>query len=238
MKLVDLGELPSFLDHEYLGCKSNKRIEEYRKCSNLGSLPEQPKSHLVGKTRTRIRSLGLVTWKVMRRNAWNDIANWRIEKAEQLYKVSTRCLDDRQFKKEEPEMDGEWSEGCSQSVLKCLYLAPIGGPDIQCSVNKLARAVTKWTRVCDKRLARVISDIHHTSDYGQHCHVGNAAQLCRLGLFQDSDFAGDLEDSASTSGEFYVSLGVLHSSTESEVISLDAGLRITKIQHVTRKTEG
>ena len=34
----------------------------------------------------------------------------------------------------------------------------------------------------------------------QYCHVGNTAKQCRLGLFQDSDFAGDLEDSKSTSG--------------------------------------
>ena len=30
--------------------------------------------------------------------------------------------------------------------------------------------------------------------------MGNTAKICRLGLFQDSDFAGDLEDSQSTSG--------------------------------------
>ena len=30
--------------------------------------------------------------------------------------------------------------------------------------------------------------------------MGNTAKQCRLGLFQDSDFAGDLEDSKSTSG--------------------------------------
>ena len=30
--------------------------------------------------------------------------------------------------------------------------------------------------------------------------MGNTAQQCRLGLFQDSDFAGDPEDSKSTSG--------------------------------------
>ena len=63
------------------------------------------------------------------------------------------------------------------------------------SVNKLARAVRKWTKACDKRLARLISHIHHTSEYRQYCYVGNTAQQCRLGLFQDSDFAGDLEDS-------------------------------------------
>ena len=68
------------------------------------------------------------------------------------------------------------------------------------SVNKLARSITKWTKDCDKRLNRLISYIHHTSEYKQYCHVGNTPKQCRLGLFQDSDFAGDLEDSKSTSG--------------------------------------
>ena len=40
--------------------------------------------------------------------------------------------------------------------------------------------------------------------------MGNTAKQCRLGLFQDSDFAGDLEDSNSTSGEHYVFSAVTH----------------------------
>ena len=64
----------------------------------------------------------------------------------------------------------------------------------------------------------------------------------RLGLFQDADFAGDLEDSKSTSGGTLCVFGshtfvpiswmckkqtaVSHSSTESEIISLDTGLRL------------
>ena len=119
---------------------------------------------------------------------------------QQLYKVITPCLDDHQFKEEEVGSVGELTKVCSQIVLKCLYVARIGRPDILWSVNKLARAVTKWTRACDKRLDRLISYIHHTCDYKQCCHVGNTAKQCRLGLFQDSDFAGDLEDSKSTSG--------------------------------------
>ena len=95
---------------------------------------------------------------------------------------------------------GELSQVCSQMVLKCLYLARIGRLDILWSVNKLATSITKWTKACDKRLNRLISYIHHTCEYKQYCHVGNTAQQCRLGLFQDSDFAGDLEDSKSTSG--------------------------------------
>ena len=74
---------------------------------------------------------------------------------------------------------------------------------------------------------------------------GNTVQHCRLGSFQDSDFAGDLEDSKSTSAGILCNFGsrtlvtvswmckkqtsVSHSSTESEIISLDAGLRMDEL---------
>ena len=105
-----------------------------------------------------------------------------------------------------------------------------------CTINH------KWIKACDKRLNRLISYIHHTCEYRQYCHVGNTSKQCRLGLFQDSDFAGDLEDSKSTSGGTLCIFGshtfvpiswmckkqtaVSHSSTESEIISLDTGLRL------------
>ena len=113
-----------------------------------------------------------------------------------FYKVSIPCIDDHHTKEEEMKADGELSQVCSQIVLKCLYLARIGRPDILWS----ARSITKWTKACDKRLNRLISYIHQTCEHRQCCHVGNTAKQCRLGLFQDSDFAGDLEDSKSTSG--------------------------------------
>ena len=139
------------------------------------------------------------------------------------------------------ESVGELPQVCSQIVLKCLYLTRIGRPDILWSVNKLAQSITKWTKACDKRLNRLISYIHHTCEYKQYCYVGNTAQQCRLGLFQDSDFAGDLEDSKSTSGRtlcvfgshtswmFEKQTSVSHSSKDSEIISLHAGLRLDGI---------
>ena len=75
---------------------------------------------------------------------------------QQLYKVSTPCIDDHHFKEEELKSVGELSKVCSQIVLKCLYLTRIGRPDILWSVNKLARSITKWTKACDKRFCRVI----------------------------------------------------------------------------------
>ena len=164
---------------------------------------------------------------------------------QQLYKVSTPCIDDHHFKEEELKYVWELSKVRSQIVLKCLHLARTLKPDILWSVNKLARSITKWTKACDKRLSRLISYIHHTCEYKQYCHVGNTAKQCRLGLFQDSDFAGDLEDSKSTSGGTLCVFGshtfvpiswmckkqtsVSHSSTEWEIISLDAGLRLDGI---------
>ena len=47
---------------------------------------------------------------------------------QQLYKVSTSCIDDHHFKEEEVESVGELSKVCSQIVLQCLYLARIGRP--------------------------------------------------------------------------------------------------------------
>ena len=85
----------------------------------------------------------------MPRNVWNDIvlAN---RTTQQLYKVSTPCIDDHHFKEEELKSVGELSQVSSQIVLKCLYLARIGRPDILWSVNELARLITKWTKACDK----------------------------------------------------------------------------------------
>ena len=141
-----------------------------------------------------------MTWKVMPRNVWNDVANWRTKQLNNFTKSQRHAWMTINLMKKKNRSGRELSTVCSQIVLKCLYLARIGRPGILSSVNKLARAVKKWTKACDKRLFRLISCIHHTCEYRQYCEVGNTAQQCRLGFFQDSDFAGDLEDSKSTSG--------------------------------------
>ena len=245
-KDVDLGEPTSFLDHEYLGCTSRKCEISKDIVDNYTTMFE---SRIFAGATEKLPcsdNLRIFSWSYdMEGHAkkcverYCELAN---RTTQQLYKVSTPCIDDHHFKEEELKSVGELSKVCSQIVLKCLFLARIGRPDIQKSVNKLARSITKLSKACDKRLSRLISYIHHTCEYKQHCYVGNTAKHCRLGLFQDSDFARDLEDSKSTSGGTLCVFGsqtfvpiswmckkqtaVSHSSTESEIISLDTGLRL------------
>ena len=112
------------------------------------------------------------------------------------------------------------------------------------SVNKLARSVTEWTQACDTddKQDWFLTFITQTNSDNIVMWVTRLNIHCRLELFQDSDFAGDLEDSTSTSGGVLCIVGnrtfvpiswmckkqksVSHSSTESEIISLDAGLRM------------
>ena len=137
---------------------------------------------------------------------------WKVMKCVERYCELARLhvLTTINSKEEEIGSVGELSKVCSQIVLKCLYLARIGRPDIL------------WS-------------------FKQYCHVGNSAQQCKFGLFQD--FASDVEDSKSsgivcifgshtfvpTSWMCKKQTSVSHSSTEVEIISLDAGLRVDGI---------
>ena len=80
-------------------------------------------------------------------------------------------------------------------------------------------------------------------------HVGDPPEDCRLVMFVDASFAGDLRDSKSTTGVIMVPVGprtfcpvswickkqgaISHSSTEAEIIALDTGLRMEGIPLVS-----
>ena len=248
-KEVDLGEPTSFLDHVYFGCTQRQCEISKDIVDNYRTMFESRISAERTEKLPCSENLCVSSWsydveghakKCVERNC--EFAN---RATQQLCEVSTPCIDDHQFKEEELKSVEELSKVSSQIVRKCLCLARIGRPDILWSVNKLARSITKWTKARDKRVSRLISYIHHTCEYNQYCHVRNTAKQCRLGLFQDSDFAGDLEDSKSTFGGTLCVFGshtvvpiswmckkqtsVSRSSTESEIISLDAGLRLDGI---------
>ena len=134
-------------------------------------------------------------------------------------------------------------------VLKCLYMTRLARPELYWAVNTLAREVTKWTVACDKRLHRLISFIHFNKQSVIKSYVGDKPSECKLLLFCDASFAGDMKDSKSTSGSLLCLVGprtfcpiswmckkqgaVSHSSTEAEIIALDMGLRLDGLPAMT-----
>ena len=179
VKEVDLGEATSFFDHVYLGCTQRECQTSKDIVDNYRTIFESNIS--AGAT----EKLHILIWKVMQRNAWNDIANWPTEQLNSYTKSQLHALTTINLGKEKWDALENCQKFAHKLFLECLFLARIGRPGILWSVNKLARAFTKRTRACDTCSARLISYIHHTSEFKQYCHVGNTAPECRLGLFQD-----------------------------------------------------
>ena len=131
-KEVDLGEPRSFFDHVYLGCSQRQCEISKDTVDNYRTMFESRISE--------VAALRISSWSYdMEGHAkkcvelYCELAN---KTTQQLYKVSTPCIDDHHFKEEEMKSVGELSHVCSHIVLKCLYLARIGRPDIPWSVNK------------------------------------------------------------------------------------------------------
>ena len=124
-----------------------------------------------------------------------------------LKEVTTPCIDDHLIAPEDNITKGRLASVCSKCVLKVLYFARYLRPDCLYATNILARLVTKWTVACDKRLHRLICYIHQTVDYTMTCHVGDDFHECEIAMFADAGFAGDLQDSKSTSGGLIAILG-------------------------------
>ena len=183
MKDVDFGEPTSYLDHVYLGCT-------HRECQ-ISKIQDFSWSY--GQTAS-FREIGCEHFFTVLRHGrsckemsvWKDIANWRTRQLNSYTESQHHASTTTNSKK-------KWDllEDCLKFAHRLFWNVKIWLVLVDLifkwAVNKLARAVTKWTKACDKRLARLISYIHHTCEI-----VGNTTQPCRLGLFQDSDFVGDL----------------------------------------------
>ena len=147
-KEIDLGEPTSFLDHVYLGCTQRQCqtskdtvVDNYRTMFesriSAGRLEKLPFPQNIRISSWSYDMAGHAKKCVER---YCELAK---KTTQQLYKVSTLCIDDHHFKEEEMKSVGELSQVCSQIVLKCLYLGRIVRYDILWSVNELARSITK-----------------------------------------------------------------------------------------------
>ena len=125
---------------------------------------------------------------------------WIVEAREKLAQEGRHAIDDHMVDPTDFLTKGVLSTVASKAVLKCLYMARIARPEFYWAVNALAREVTKWNVACDKRMHRLISYIHHKQGVTMISYVGDDPRDCKLMLFCDASFAGDLKDSKSTSG--------------------------------------
>ena len=130
-------------------------------------LLEQPRKNQDGTNHAQKNQRGPTTWKDMLENAWNGIANRQTRRQSNYTRFPVLVWTTTKLKKEVRSL----LQYCIQN--SCTWHELVDLTHLW-SVNKLARSVTKWTQACDRRLARLISYIHYTSDYRQYCHVANA----------------------------------------------------------------
>ena len=154
-KEIDLEEPTSFLDHVYLGCTQRQCEISKDIVDNYRTMFESRISVEATEKLPCSEILSISSWSYdMEGHAKKCVERYcqlAHKTTQQLYNVSTPGIDDHHFKEVELKSLGELSQLCSQIVLKFLYVARIGRPDILWSVNKFARSITKWTKACDKQ---------------------------------------------------------------------------------------
>ena len=177
MKDVDLGEPTSFFDHVYLGCTE-------RECDTSKDIVDNTRNMFDSKI-----SAGTTEKLPYSEKLGADISSWSYDMegdakkfverycelanktTQQLYKVTTPCFDDHQFKEEEMGSVGDLSKVCSQIVLKCLCLAPLGvQTSMVCkqtctSSHKMDQSL--WQTLCSFVFLEYLENLYTTKNQSQ-----------------------------------------------------------------------
>ena len=91
-------------------------------------------------------------------------------------------------------------------LMKILYPARLCRWDLIRPTCALASRITKWDRICDKALHKLVCYIHSTPDKVQLAFIGDRL-LTELALYADGDLAGCKLSQRSTSGVFMALAG-------------------------------
>ena len=127
-------------------------------------------------------------------NALSDTVNWQTSGATlQSFASLVRWWSSKQTLRTGASLRFVWS-----SLANCLKMLVL---DTNWTTWHLVvrEQACKISNKMDSDMWQTTSKADFLYECRHYCHVGNTVQRCRLGLFQDSDFAGDLEDSKSTS---------------------------------------
>ena len=102
---------------------------------------------------------------------------------------------------EAPFAPGSFATKAARYVGKLLYLCRGSRPDIAHAVGRLSRAASKWWRVHDALLHRLMKYLQGTLDHVLLYVVDERDRGCSsLVAYLDADHAGDIFDTKSTSG--------------------------------------
>ena len=139
------------------------------------------------------------------------------------------------------EQGGQLQGIAAKVLMKILYGARMARIDLLRAVCHLARYITRWDAVCDKRLHRLVSYINSTMDHKLVGWVGDGTLQLQPHLYADADFAGCVATQRSTSGGYLSIRGphtcfpiaassrrqgcVSKSTPEAEIVSMDSAVR-------------
>ena len=105
-----------------------------------------------------------------------------------MKQAETPCMCDRQLSLRGFETDGELQRSALDSIADMFILARCGRPDLLWTLHMCARSVTTCNRAFDIRLARNDQSISFSIAL-----LEAKLRDCKLGLFQNTSFAGDLQ---------------------------------------------
>ena len=136
------------------------------------------------------------------------------------------------------EQEGVFSDRCAKCIGKLMYLHRGSRFDITQVVARESRYLTKWKKLDDAKLHRLMQYLDNHLEYAAVATVDSRdLGSVRYELYVDADHAGEAMDSKSTGGAFHVLVGdhgtwfplewaskkqgvTAHSSAESELVAL------------------
>eukprot|EP00971_Amphidinium_carterae_P351160 6491948-Amphidinium_carterae.1 len=144
---------------------------------------------------------------------------------------------------EESDCEGDlkFEKSASSHIATLLFLARVCRPDLMVAVCRLAKKVSRWEAIDDKKLVRLFAYLKGSRDLVTNFRMLEGSDF-HLAVWSDADLAGDVEDTKSTSGAWIELLdkrgnswpiswlskkqgASAYATCESETIALNTALR-------------
>ena len=113
-----------------------------------------------------VEYLGRKVWFDLSVYAKQTIEHYlNVTKSDKVKPASTPFLPDGSITEAEEEAKGELASSACSCLMKALWLARLGRPDLLRPITYLATKIQKWSKGDDKRLARIMGYLQQTVHY-------------------------------------------------------------------------